>query len=232
MQPQTILIVEDEADLLEVLQFNLSREGYRVIASTAGDDGLQRARQAAPDLVILDLMLPGMDGIEVCRRLRADPITQSIPIIMVTAKGEESDVILGLGVGADDYVVKPFSPKELIARVRAVLRRSPARTAGAMDERLLIDGIVIDVTRHEVMIDGQRVDFTPTELRLLHVLASNLGRVLTRDQLLSRVIGAKAFVVDRNIDVHIRAIRKKLGTHRGLLQTVRGVGYRFTERRS
>ena len=133
MQHQVILIVEDETDLLEVMQFNLSREGYRILTSTAGDDGLQLARKRAPDLVILDLMLPGMDGIEVCRRLRADPITQSIPVIIVTAKAEESDVVLGLGVGADDYVLKPFSPKELIARVRAVLRRSPARTTGTPD---------------------------------------------------------------------------------------------------
>ena len=228
MPRQKILVVEDEADILEVIEYNLAREGYRVISARDGESGVRSARRDSPDLVLLDLMLPGLDGIEVCRRLKADPVTSAIPIIMVTAKGEESDVVLGLGVGADDYVTKPFSPKELIARLQAVLRRSPLRSVGQTDERIVLRDVVIDTARHEVLIDGKRVEFTPTELRLLHLLASHPGRVFTRDQLLSRVIGGGAYVVDRNIDVHVRGVRKKLGRHRVLLDTVRGVGYRFS----
>jgi len=163
----------------------------------------------------------------VCRQLKADAVTSNIPIIMVTAKGEESDVVLGLGVGADDYVAKPFSPKELVARVKAVLRRGSLRGDATPEDRIVLQDVIIDVGRHEVVVDGASVDMTPTELRLLHLLASHPGRVFTRDQLLSRIIGGGAYVIDRNIDVHIGGVRKKLGRHRDLLETVRGVGYRF-----
>jgi len=229
MMQEKILVIEDEVDILEVLEYTLSREGFRVLSTRDGEDGVYLARRDAPRLVLLDLMLPGLNGIDVCRRLKADPVTQELPIIMVTAKGEESDIVLGLGVGADDYITKPFSPKELVARVKAVLRRGPLKDDAVAEERIVRDHVVVDSARHEVLVDGQRVDFTPTEFRLLHMLASHPGRVFTREQLLSRVIGESAFVVDRNIDVHIRGIRAKLGPHRELVETVRGVGYRFKD---
>ncbi|HER20273.1 MAG TPA: response regulator [Chromatiales bacterium] len=229
MKTEKIVVIEDEADILEVIEYNLRREGFDVIASQSGEDGLEKIEKASPDLILLDLMLPEIDGIELCRRLKSDPLTATIPVIMVTAKGEESDVVLGLGVGADDYVTKPFSPKELIARVKAVLRRGQLRDDSDRKGRIVRDGIVVDVKRHDVKVDGESVSFTATELRLLHFLASHPGRVFTRDHLLSRVIGEDAIVIDRNIDVHIRAIRKKLGDYRELIETVRGVGYRFRE---
>jgi len=229
VKTEKIVVIEDEADILEVIEYNLRREGFDVIASQSGEDGLEKIEKASPDLILLDLMLPEIDGIELCRRLKSDPLTATIPVIMVTAKGEESDVVLGLGVGADDYVTKPFSPKELIARVKAVLRRGQLRDDSDRKGRIVRDGIVVDVKRHDVKVDGESVSFTATELRLLHFLASHPGRVFTRDHLLSRVIGEDAIVIDRNIDVHIRAIRKKLGDYRELIETVRGVGYRFRE---
>ncbi len=226
---EKVVVIEDEADILEVVQYNLSREGFRVLTSRDGEEGLATVRREAPDVVLLDLMLPGLDGIEVCRRLQADPVTAAIPIIMVTAKGEETDVVLGLAVGADDYVCKPFSPKELVARVKAVLRRGPLKAESGAGERIVRDGLVIDVGRHQVSVDGEPAELTATELRLLHFLASHPGRVFSRDQLLSRVIGDHAVVIDRNIDVHVGAIRRKLGAYRGLIETVRGVGYRFQD---
>jgi phosphate regulon transcriptional regulator PhoB len=224
-----IVVIEDEADILEVIAYNLKREGYDVITSTSGEDGLEKIERAKPSLVVLDLMLPEVDGIELCRKLKADPLTQSIPVIMVTAKGEESDVVLGLGVGADDYVTKPFSPRELTARVKAVLRRSKSRVEIDRRERIAYEGVIIDPQRHDVRVDGEAVVLTATEFRLLHLLASHPGRVFTRDQLLTRVVGEDAIVIDRNIDVHVRAIRKKLGARRDFIETIRGVGYRFKD---
>ena len=229
MGQEVVIVVEDESDIREVIEHNLCREGYVVRATPNGEDGLHLARTASPDLVLLDLMLPGLDGVEVCRRLKADPVTRSIPVIMVTAKGEESDVVRGLDVGADDYVAKPFSPKELLARVKAVLRRGPLKEEQADPARIVRGEVVIDVARHEVRVDGESVAFTATEMRLIHFLASHAGRVFTRDHLLARVVGEDAVVVDRNIDVHIRALRKKLDRHRDLIETIRGVGYRFRD---
>ncbi len=229
---KSIVVIEDESDILEVLKYNLEREGYRVRTCRDGESGLRLVREENPDLVLLDLMLPSLDGIEICRRLREDPVTRSLPVIMLTAKGEESDVVLGLGVGADDYVTKPFSTGELTARIRAVLRRTELSEIGQEQERVERDGLVIDVGRHLVTVDGERASLTATELRLLHFLATHPGRVFTRDLLLGRAIGEHAFVGDRNIDVHIRSIRKKLGDHRDLLETIRGVGYRFREEES
>jgi DNA-binding response OmpR family regulator len=229
MSRRTILVVEDEPDIAEVIQYNLVREGYRVDVVADGEHALDRIVREAPDLVLLDLMLPGLDGLELCRRMKEDAVTRPIPVIMVTAKGEESEVVLGLGVGADDYVSKPFSPRELIARVRAVLRRGPVRVESTKRERVAREGLVVDAVKHEVRVEGDRVPFTATEFRLLHLLASNPGRAFTRDELLSRVIGEHATVTDRNIDVHVRTIRKKLGTRRELVETVRGVGYRFRD---
>jgi two-component system alkaline phosphatase synthesis response regulator PhoP len=227
MSGEKILVIEDEPDILEVIRYNLSRDGYRVETAVDGEEGLERVRREAPDLVLLDLMLPGVDGIEICRKMKGDAVTRGTSVIMVTAKGEESDVVLGLGVGADDYVVKPFSPGELLARVRAVLRRGPLRVRPP--ERIERDGVIIDAGRHEVRVGGRPVPFTATEFRLLHFLASHPGRVFTRDQLLSRVIGHDAMVIDRNIDVHVRSIRKKLEDCRDLVETVHRVGYRFKD---
>ena len=229
LKTEKIVVIEDETDILEVIAYNLKREGYEVITSTSGEDGLEKIEKSKPNLVVLDLMLPEVDGIELCRKLKSDPLTQAIPVIMVTAKGEESDVVLGLGVGADDYVTKPFSPRELTARVKAVLRRSKSRGEVDGRERVAFEGVVIDPQRHEVKVDDESVTLTATEFRLLHFLASHPGRVFTRDQLLTRVIGEEAIVIDRNIDVHIGAIRKKLGPYRGLIATLRGVGYRFQD---
>ncbi|MDA8017502.1 MAG: response regulator [Thermoanaerobaculia bacterium] len=229
MSRRKVVVIEDEPDILEVIDYNLTREGFSVFAAASGDEGLKAILREAPDLVLLDLLLPGLDGIEVCRKLKMDPVTQKIPIIMVSAKGEESDIVLGLGVGADDYVTKPFRPKELIARVKAVLRRGALKDEEAEGERIMRGDLVIDAIRHEVRLGGEVISFTATEFRLLHLLAAHPGRVFTRDQLVSRVIGGGAAVIDRNIDVHIRAIRKKLGEHRSLIGTVRGVGYRFQE---
>lgn len=229
MSRQKIVVVEDEPDILEVIEYNLDREGFEVVTATAGDRGLEAITREIPDLVLLDLLLPGLDGIEVCRKVKMNPKTQRIPIIMVSAKGEESDIVLGLGVGADDYVSKPFRPKELIARVKAVLRRGTVKDESEDTERIVRGPLVVDASRHEVRLDGETIVFTATEFRLLHLLASHPGRVFTRDQLVSRVIGGGAAVIDRNIDVHIRSIRKKLGEYRHLIGTIRGVGYRFQD---
>jgi two-component system phosphate regulon response regulator PhoB len=222
-----VLAIEDEPDILTVLEYNLVREGFTVVTASNGEDGVRAAGRERPDIVLLDLLLPGLDGIEVFRQLKQDAATRDIPIIMLTAKGEESDIVLGLGMGADDYVTKPFSPKELMARIRAVLRRGMPRSVGDSSQRLDFEGLSIDPVRHEVRLDGRPVAFTATEFRLLHTLASSPGRVFTRDQLVARVIGHGTVVIDRNIDVHIRAIRNKLSTHRDVIETVRGVGYRF-----
>ena len=229
MKREKILVVEDEADLREVLAYNLTRDGYRVVTAENGAEGLRKARKEAPDLVLLDLMLPDLDGVEVCRRLKKDPLTATLPIIMVTAKSEEADVVLGLGVGADDYVPKPFSPRTLLARVKAVLRRGPQREEAELARRIVRGPLTIDADRHEARLEGELVRFTATEFRLLHFLALHPGRVFTRDQLMRRVMGEDVILVDRNVDVHVRAVRAKLGVQRELLETVRGVGYRFQD---
>ena len=229
MAKPTILVIEDEPDIRDVLEHCLTREGYQVMVAADGADGLKKAENHRPDLVLLDLMLPEIDGLEVCRRLKEMPETRHLPIIMVSAKGEESDVVLGLGLGADDYVAKPFSPRSLIARVHAVLRRSRSGEKPVDDQCIVRQGLVIDVPRHRVEVDGEEVDFTATELRLLHFLAGRSGRVFTRDQILDHVVSERAVVIGRNVDVHVRAVRGKLGPYRDLLETVRGVGYRFRE---
>jgi len=224
----TILIVEDEADIRDVLRYNLEREGFRVSSSANGEEGLKRVQRERPSLVLLDLMLPGEDGLEICRKLKGSNDTRSIPVIMVTAKGEESDIVLGLGMGADDYVTKPFSPREVVARVKAVLRRgSPIDEEEIRGRAIHCEGVVIDPAGHEVQVDGSCVEFTATEFRLLYHLASRPDRVFTREQLLKRAIGEEVIVLARNIDVHIRSVRQKLGPHRDLIKTIRGVGYRW-----
>jgi len=227
MPHEKILVVEDEADILDLIDYRLSQEGFQIVRATDGEMGLELARIQDPDLMLLDIMLPGLDGLEVCRRLKRDPVTESIPIIIVSAKGEESDVVAGLELGADDYLVKPFSPRELAARSRAILRRRSRKEEIHSSEKHVFPGLIIDSVKHEVLLNGQAVDFTATEFRLLAFLGRYPGRAFTRQQLLNRVIGEDAIVIDRNIDVHVRALRKKLGEHRDRIETLRGVGYRF-----
>ena len=229
MAHERILVVEDEGDLREVLAYNLTRERYRVSTARDGLTALDLVRKVRPDLVLLDLMLPDLDGVEVCRRIRADEALARTPIIMLTAKGEESDVVLGLGVGADDYVTKPFSVKEVVARVQAVLRRGTVEETTGPARVIERGALKIDPDRHEAWVGGESVRFTATEFSLLHFLARRPGRVWTRDDLLRRVLGEDVIRLDRNIDVHVRAIRKKLGAQRDLIETVRGVGYRFAD---
>jgi two-component system alkaline phosphatase synthesis response regulator PhoP len=223
-----IVVIEDEPDIVEVMCYNLQREGYQVSSTTRGDEGLELVRNQSPALVILDLMLPGVDGLTICQQIKSDPLTRATPIIIVSAKGEESDVVIGLGLGADDYISKPFSPREMLARVKAVLRRGPLQEEQQKD-RIVAKDLVIDPSRHEVRAAGELVKLTATEFKLLHQLASQPGRAYSREQLLNRVVGEGVVVVDRNIDVHIRSVRKKLGDLGEMIQTIRGVGYRFVD---
>jgi DNA-binding response OmpR family regulator len=228
MARDTILVVEDDPDIVELLRYNLEREGFEVRAVGDGEAGLAAAETHQPALILLDLMLPGMEALEVCRELRRREATSTIPLIMLTAKGDEADIVLGLGLGADDYVTKPFSPKQLIARIRAVLRRGTARPATDTVERIDRGSLIIDTARHEVRLDGTPVTLTLAEFRILHALAANPDRVFTRDQLLDKITQGKSVIIDRNVDVHVRAIRKKLGRHGDRIVTVRGVGYKCT----
>ena len=228
MKKTKIAVIEDEVDILEVINYNLSKEGFDVCSALDGEEGLALIKKEVPDLVLLDLMLPGLDGIEICRKLKTDYSTRSIPIIMVTAKGEESDIVLGLGMGADDYMVKPFRPRELIARIRSVLRRGDFIEEG--EGLVSIDELVIDINRHEVKLEGKKIVLTAMEFKLLHFLASHPGQVFTRENLLNHISSDDTFIIDRNIDVHIRSIRKKLNKHRELIETIHRVGYRFRDK--
>ena len=230
MTQKHIIIVEDEKDILDVIEYNLLREGYRVSVASDGHSGLQIIRRELPHLVLLDLMLPGLDGLEVCKALKQDPSTRIIPVIMVTAKEEESDVVLGLGLGADDYIAKPFSPKELIARIKAVLRRTNENNNTGTLKSPGCGLLNIDPDRFTAQLNGKDINLTTTEFRILHALASRPGRVLKRDQLLQHASGEHVIILDRNVDVHIRAIRKALGEYRYLIETVRGIGYRFKDK--
>jgi len=224
-----ILIVEDEHDLVKLLKYNLEKEGYRVNYTTEGSLALAEVRRDEPDLVILDLMLPGVDGLEVCRQLRRHEKYASLPILMLTARGEEADRVVGLEIGADDYVTKPFSMRELIARVRALLRRhEPVASHRATIQR---GGLTIDPTAHSVVVSGRAVELSALEFRLLHHLASHPGMVFSRDQLLDRVWGNDRSVTQRSVDVYIRRVREKIEDQPqepAYLQTVHGVGYKFT----
>jgi two-component system phosphate regulon response regulator PhoB len=223
-----MLVVEDEAEILELMRYNLAREGYHVLTATTGEAAIASARSTRPDLVVLDLMLPGIDGLEVCRLLKRDPATQAIQIVMVTAKGEESDIVAGLELGADDYITKPFSPKVLVARLRAVLRRAE-QAPGDEQATVHTGDLVIDPARHEVTVAGNAVDLTATQFRILHYLARRPGWVFTRTQIVDAVHGEDYPVTDRSVDVHVVALRRKLGDAGDRLETVRGVGYRFRE---
>ncbi|MGA0805060.1 MAG: response regulator [Pseudohongiellaceae bacterium] len=229
MSKKKIVIIEDEPDILEVLSYNLKREGYEIHTASDGIRGLALVRKQVPDLVLLDLMLPGMDGVEICSSIKKDAQTHGTLIIMVTAKGEESDIVLGLGVGADDYITKPFSPRELVARVKAVLRRGVLVEKASTQEVIVLGELVIDSSKHKVVYAGREIKLTATEFRLLHFLASYPGRVFSREQLLNKALGDDVVIVDRNIDVHIRGIRKKMDVEPPLIETIRGVGYRMAD---
>ncbi len=221
-----VLVVEDEPDIRDLLAFHLERDGYQVTRATTGPEALRQLRAAPPDLVILDLMLPELDGLEVCRRLRADPATAALPVIMLTAKGDEVDRVVGLEMGADDYVVKPFSPKEMLARVRAVLRRAHAPPSGAL---LAVGGITLNGATHQATVSGETLTLTPKEFDLLRALLEARGRVLSREFLLDRVWGyARAGEIEsRTVDVHVRRLRAKLGPEGERILTVKKVGYRL-----
>ena len=228
MVKQKILVVDDEEDILELLKFNLSREGYQVLCAVSGEQALRLVRSENPDLIMLDLMLPGIDGLEVTKRLKNDPDTKNLPIVMLTAKGEEADIVTGLELGADDYITKPFSPRILIARIRAVLRR---RIKGQTEETsvLRIHDLEIDPGRHEVLVNEKPVQLTFTEFGILNYLARRPGWVFTRFQIVEAVRGEDYPVTDRSVDVQIVGLRKKLGPAGKHIETVRGVGYRFKE---
>jgi two-component system phosphate regulon response regulator PhoB len=228
MPHSRILIVDDEEEIRDLIAFNLLKEGFQVAPAATGEEALRLAHEELPRLVLLDLMLPGIDGLEVCRRLKRDPHTQEVPVVMLTAKGEEADIVAGLELGADDYVTKPFSPRVLLARIRTVLRRRPVESVEEANT-LRVRDIVIDAARHEVRVGSQRVDLSPTEFRVLGVLARRPGWVLTRAQIAASIHGEDWVVTDRSVDVQIVGLRKKLGPAAEFIETIRGVGYRLKE---
>jgi DNA-binding response OmpR family regulator len=227
MGKASILIVEDDISLGEVLDYNLRQEGYDTFLARDGHQGLREARERAPDLIVLDLMLPLIDGIEVCRLLRNDPATQELAILMLTARSEESDELVGFSVGADDYVTKPFSVKVLLQRINALLRRKEQSHADR--EVMVSQGIMIDRRRHRATIGDKLLDLTPSEFGLLSAFVRQPGRAFSRAELIDYALGDDAIVLERTIDVHIRALRKKMDAHADLIQTVRGIGYRFRD---
>jgi two-component system phosphate regulon response regulator PhoB len=222
-----ILIIEDEKDIVDLIEYHLSQSGFSVIKALDGPSGLERARKELPSLVILDLMLPGMDGKDICRSLKSNPSTQSIPILMLTAKSEEVDRVIGFELGADDYVTKPFSPRELILRVKAILRR---KEAGQESEKIIrVGDLLIDIDRHHVSVKKNTIRLTSTEFKLLVELVSRRGRVQTREHLLDKVWGYTYEGYARTVDTHIRRLREKLGHSGDDIETIRGIGYRFKE---
>ena len=222
-----ILVIDDEPDILELVRFGLTQEGFSVETASTAAEGLEQVARRQPDLVVLDLMLPDMSGTEVCRRLRSNPETAALPVVMLTARSEEVDRVVGFELGADDYVTKPFSPRELALRVKAVLRRS-GQPAGA--ERALVHGsLVLDLERHRCLVGDQPVDLTAKEFGLLQSLMSRPGRVLTREQLLEELWGSDVTVTHRTVDTHLKRLREKLAEAGSYIHTVRGVGYRFTD---
>jgi DNA-binding response OmpR family regulator len=228
MKKEKILVVDDEEDILELVRYNLTRDGYNVLCAATGEEGLNTAKSKLPDLIILDLMLPGMDGLDVARGLKNDKNTKNIPVIMLSAKGEEADIVTGLELGADDYVSKPFSPRILTARIKAVLRRR-AKPVSNDNEIVEIHDIKIHTGRHEVMVNEEAIQLTFTEFGILNFLVKRPGWVFTRTQIVDAVKGDDYFVTDRSVDVQIVGLRKKLGTAGKYIETVRGVGYRFKE---
>ena len=232
MAKSKILIIEDERALVEPLAYSLSREGFEVMTAYDGQDGLRQAQVRLPDLIVLDLMLPVKPGLDVCKELRAGTRTRDIPIIMVTAKAEESDELVGFAVGADDYVTKPYRQKVLIERIKKELRRRAARDESPSESVIECQGVTIDRHRHRAMIGGEELVLTPTEFRLLEAMIRQAGRAFTRHELMDSAIGEDAVVLERTIDVHIKSLRKKMDESADLIETVRGIGYRFREERA
>jgi two-component system phosphate regulon response regulator PhoB len=226
MSKNKILIVEDDHDIVEMVEYNLREEGYATISAFNGEDGLRLAKKENPDLIILDIMLPIIDGFEVCRNLKSEKVTADIPVIILSAKSQETDKVVGLELGADDYITKPFSPRELIARIRAILRRGRVLSLDGCIQR---DDIVIDSSKHKVKVLEKDIVLTLTEFRLLEFLARRPGMVFSRDQILDGVIGDDALVCDRTVDAHVKSLRRKLGQAKDYIETIRGVGYRFKE---
>jgi len=224
---KTILVVEDEQDVVDLLSLNLRKAGFKVSTAAEGASGLEKARADKPDFIILDLMLPKMPGLEVCRTLKSDPETRHIPIMMLTAKAEEIDRIVGLEFGADDYVTKPFSPREVVLRIRAILRRGEMKQT---EENLTAGPISIDPARHEIFVNGKQVHLTSLEFKLLRTLMQRRGRVQARDRLLNEVWGYESMIDTRTVDTHVRRLREKLGKAGDVVETVRGFGYRLREK--
>jgi two-component system phosphate regulon response regulator PhoB len=226
-----ILLVEDDADLLEVLRltFELEMPDCELITATDGEIAMQKARRFVPDLVVLDIMMPKKDGIEVCRELRADRRLSGVQVLMLSAKSEDTDVVLGLGVGADDYLAKPARPIELVARAKNLLRRAAVRGANGDEKTLIFGNLAIDPVRFELRIAGDAVELTPMQFKILYTLAKNPGRVYRRDELIDAAAGTDVIIIERNIDTHVKTVRKKLGDYADVIKTVRGVGYKFVE---
>lgn len=222
-----ILVIEDDRPLAEVLAYNLKQAGYEVLLATDGQDGITQAQLKSPDVILLDLMLPVVDGLDVCRRLRSDALTRDLPIIMLTAKTEESDQLVGFSLGADDYVAKPFSVKILLERIKALRRRWTQEPES--DDVAAFQGVVVDRGRHRATVDGKPLSLTRSEFRLLDTLIRQPGRVFQRSELIDAALGEDTMVMERTIDVHIRALRRKLDAHADVIETVRGVGYRFRD---
>ena len=230
--PKKILIIDDEKDIVDLISYNLEKEGFATVKAYDGEDALKLVKAQKPDLIILDLMLPGMRGLEVCKFIRKNPETETLPIIMLTAKGDEVDKILGLEMGADDYITKPFNVRELIARIHAVMRRAEVRHDSEKKEQFAYKGLRFDYTSYEVTVDGKRIDLGPTELKLLRFLTQHPGRVYTRGQLLDYVWGDETFVEPRTVDVHVSRLRTAVEEDKEKPQyilTVRGIGYKFVD---
>ena len=229
MPKEKILVVDDEEDIRELVKYNLAREGYKIFCASSGEKALKKARAKLLDLIVLDLMLPGIDGLEVTKILKNDPKTQHIPIIMLTAKEEEADIVTGLELGADDYITKPFSPRVLVARIRAVIRRKK-KEYDEVELEIEIHDLVIHPGRNRVLIRGRPVELTFTEFQVLYVLARRPGWVFTRSQIVDAIRGGDYPVTDRSVDVQIVGLRKKIGPYSKYIETVRGIGYRFREK--
>lgn len=222
-----ILVVDDEEDILQLIKYNLTKEGYQVNCAESGEDAIKMTFDSKPDLIILDLMLPGIDGLDVCKRLKSDPLTTNIPILMLTAKSEESDIVIGLELGADDYMTKPFSPKVLTAKIKVLLRRKRPTEAIANDSAISLHNLKLNPGLREVYSEGIYIELTATEFDILHLLIKRPGTVYSRSQIVDNVKGDDYPVTDRSVDFHIVSLRKKLGGRGNLIETVRGVGYRL-----
>jgi DNA-binding response OmpR family regulator len=224
--PLTVLVVDDEPDLVELIAYNLQQQGHTVLTANNGTDAIELAKSRQPDLIVLDVMMPELNGVEVARRLRSQTETATVPIIMLTAKTEESHEIEGLGAGADDYITKPFSMQILLARINAMARRTGGTSVSGRDSVITLGAVSIDLEEHQVTVDGSPISLTITEFRLLSTLFANEGKVMTRPSLISSAIGPGVMVTERTIDVHVTALRKKIAPHSSMISTVRGVGYR------